>query len=522
MSAHEYGSQPRLDAILARAAISEPGRDAVIFQGQAWTYAKLYDRARRLAGALATLGVQKGDRVAFWIGNRAEFVEILFGVPMLGAMASPLDHWWTWHDAHAALEQIRPKVLIVAASQAASVAGRHEQLQAAGIEHVFCLDDYPADDIFRSYAGLLASATPLERLTPVAPSDPAVVFFTSGSTGRSKGAVHTHGSLLAAATTTALEFELRDGERTLHFLPLFSSCMEHLVPLTLMRATHVIVPQFDAALVWEAIAAHRITHFDAVPTTLRRILDAAPEAVPTSLRLITYASERMPEPLIAALIERLPSVGFVQFYGMMEQLCLTVCSPSDHRRKLGTVGRPMMGAQIQVLNAQGEAVAAGESGEIVARSPTLFAGYWQDEAATAQVITPLGMRTGDLGRFDEDGFLVLDGRVKEMIKTGGLTVIPTEVEGILMEHPSIREAAVIGVPDERWGEAVHAAVTLAPGASLVESDLKAFCQARLAGYKRPKAFHILSDLPRTGIGKIARRLVRERVLALIETNLQKG
>jgi acyl-CoA synthetase (AMP-forming)/AMP-acid ligase II len=508
----EHGSQPRLDAILTRAAISEPARTAVIFQGRSWTYAEVDSRARKLAGGLAALGVQKGDRVAFWIGNRAEFFEILFGVSMLGAMTSPLDHWWTWKDAYPALEQIRPKVLILGASQAALVAKHLGQLQGAGIECVLCLDEFPEEESFGSYADCLAFAAELRILTPVALNDPAVIFFTSGSTGRSKGAVHSHASLLAAATTAAFEFGLHDGERTLHFLPLFSSCMEQLLPLTLMRATHILLPQFDAAGVWEAIQEFQITHFDAVPTTLRRLLDAVPANVPASLRSITYASERMPEQLITALIERMPQVAFVQFYGMMEQLCHTVCSPADQLRKIGTVGRPMIGTQLHVLNADGEPVAPGESGEIIARSPTLFAGYWQDEVATSQVITGKGMRTGDLGRFDADGFLVLDGRVKEMIKTGGLTVIPTEVEDILLGHPAVKEAVVTGVPDERWGEAVHAVVTLSSGASLLEADLRQFCQERLTGYKRPKAFHIVADLPRTGIGKIARRLMREQVM----------
>ena len=512
MNTHEYGSQPRLDAILTRAAVSEPARMAVIFQGKSWTYAEIHERARQLAGGLAALGVQKGDRVAFWIGNRAEFFEILFGVSMLGAMTSPLDHWWAWKDAHRALEQLRPKILIVGSSQGAVVAKHRDQLQAAGIECVLCLNECPVGGIFHCYADWLASATKLRRLTPVALGDPAVIFFTSGSTGRSKGAVHSHASLLAAATTAAFEFGLQDGERTLHYLPLFSSCMEQLLPLTLMRATHVLLPKFDAPAVWEAIQAFQITHFDAVPTTLRRLLDAMPAKVPASLRSITYASEPMPDQLITALIERMPNIGFVQFYGMMEQLCHTVCSPADQLRKIGTVGRPMIGTQLHVLDPSGEPAAPGESGEIIARSPTLFAGYWQDEKATSQVITSRGMRTGDLGRFDEDGYLVLDGRVKEMIKTGGLTVIPSEVEGILLSHPAVKEAVVIGVPDERWGEAVHAVVTLSLGASLLEADLKQFCQERLTAYKRPKVFHVVSDLPRTGIGKIARRLMREQVI----------
>jgi acyl-CoA synthetase (AMP-forming)/AMP-acid ligase II len=500
----EHGSQLRLDAILTRAALTRPQRAAVIFQNTSWSYGEVHDRACRLAGALAALGVQKGDRVALWAANRAEFVEVLFGVPMLGAIASPLDHWWTWKDAHTALVQIRPRVLIVGAPQAAFLQGHDDALRAAGVQHVLYLDD--------GYASRLAAATPLRAATPVAPSDPAVVFFTSGSTGRSKGAVHTHASLTTAAATMNAELEVPDGERTLHFLPLFSSCMEHLIPLTLACGTHIVLPQFDASGVWEAVLRHGVTHFDAVPTTLRRILEVAPATIPASLRSISYASERMPPQLITALIERMPTVEFVQFYGMMEQLCLTVCGPADHLRKIDTVGRPMRGAELYLRDAQGAVAGPGKDGEVFARSPTLFAGYWQDEAATASVMSDGWLRTGDIGRFDEEGFLILEGRVKEMIKSGAQTVIPSEVEGVLLSHPGVREAAVVGVPDERWGEAVHAFITVTPGSSVEEAELKTFCQQRLAGYKRPKVIHIVDDLPRTGIGKVARRVVREQAI----------
>lgn len=513
MSAPVYGSTPRLDALLARAAASEPRRPAVIFQGSKRSYAEVCDRTRRFAGVAAALGLNKGDRVAFWSTNRPEFLEVLFGVSMLGAIFSPLDHWWKWADAWAALEQIRPRILIVGASQALEISAHEDALEAAGVECVLCLDELIEGLACKPYEDVLRSAAALHALTPVVESDPAVILFTSGSTGRSKGAVHTHGSLLSAATVMALELGLRDGERTLHFLPLFSSCLEHLIPLTLARATHVIMPHFDAAAVWEAIVAFGITHFDAVPTTLRRILEVAPDRIPGSLRLISYASERMPQRLITELIERMPAVELVEFYGMMEQLCLTVLSASEQRRKMGTVGRPMMGAELYLQAADGSPSGPGEAGEIIARSPTLFAGYWQDAAATGQVMRGEWMRTGDFGRFDSDGFLMLEGRIKEIIKSGGLTVIPTEVEGVLMQHSSVRDAAVIGMPDERWGEAVHAFVTLSPGAAASESELKSFCQERLTGYKRPKVIHIVPELPRTGIGKIARRVVRAQAAA---------
>jgi acyl-CoA synthetase (AMP-forming)/AMP-acid ligase II len=513
MSSPVYGFVPRLDGLLTRAAASEPRRPAVIFQGTARTYAEVCDRARRFAGIAAAHGLHKGDRVAFWSANRPEFIEVLFGVSMLGGITSPLDHWWKWADAYVALEQIRPRLLIIGKSQALEVFGHGDALAAAGVECVLCLEESLAGLACEPFENQLQSAAPLRALTPVAPTDPAVILFTSGSTGRSKGAVHTHGSLLSAAAIMTLELGLRDGERTLHFLPLFSSCLEHLIPLTLMRSTHIIMPQFDAAAVWESVAAFDVTHFDAVPTTLRRILEVAPARMPESLRLISYASERMPERLIAELIGRMPAVELVEFYGMIEQLCLTVLSPSEQRRKVGTVGRPMLGAQLYLQSVEGNPGGPDEAGEIVARSPTLFAGYWQDAAATGQVMRGEWMRTGDFGRFDSEGFLTLEGRIKEIIKSGGVTVIPTEIEGVLMQHSSVRDAAVIGVPDERWGEAVHAYVTLSPGAVASESELKSFCQDRLTGYKRPKVIHIVTELPRTGIGKIARRVVRAQAAA---------
>jgi acyl-CoA synthetase (AMP-forming)/AMP-acid ligase II len=499
------GSPLRLDALLEHAAATTPAREAVVFRGESRSYAEVHARSCRLAALLAGLGVRKGDRVAWWAGNRPEFVEFLFGVPRLGAIAVPLDHWWTLTDAIEAIAHVRPKVVLAAGPQAAELLRTQDRLTAAGVAHALCLDEPRPGARFESFEHALAAAPARSPLTPVAASDPAAIFFTSGSTGRSKGAVHTHGSLVAAAETMNVELGFADGERTLHFLPLFSSCMEQLIPLTLARATHVILAAFDAVRAWEAIEAYGITHFDAVPTTLRRLLDVAPARIPASLRLVSYASEVMPPVVLAALVERMPQVGFVQFYGMMEQLCLTVLGAADQLRKRGTVGRPMRGAEIRVLEAEGR--------EILARSPTLFAGYWEDPEATARVLQDGWLRTGDRGDFDAEGFLVLDGRLKDLIKTGGATVIPAEVENVLMAHPQVSAAAVVGVPDARWGEAVHAFVTLAANASAGGPELQAFCRARLAGYKCPKAIHVVDEMPRTGIGKIARRLVREHVIA---------
>ncbi len=506
-----HGRALRLDAILSNAAVSNPERAAVIFQGESLTYAEVNDRTRRLAAVLASLYVEKGDRVAFWAANRPEFLEVIFGVSQLGAIAVPLDHWWQHQDAFAALAQVRPKILILGAAQVAMLAAFGSELAAIGVAHILSLDEIPGTS-HRSYAQALAQASPLSEPTAVSALDPALILFTSGSTGRSKGATHTHGGLCATAMIMAVELGLRESERTLHFLPLFSSCLEHVIPLTLVRATHVIMPQFDAAGVWRAIAKHRITHFDAVPTILRRMLDCAPALAPSSLRLITYASEPMPVPLITELLERLPDTEFVQFYGMIEQLCVTVQGASQHRTKPGTVGRPMLGAELRILGPDGEPAAASDVGEIYARTPTMFAGYWSDPDTTAQVMSDGWMKTGDVGYMDGDGFLVLSGRTKEVIKSGGVTVIPGEVEAALISHPLIREAAVVGIPDDFWGEAVHAFVVLNDGAMATETEVIAFCRGLLTGYKTPKLVHFVDDLPRTGIGKISRREIRDQFL----------
>ncbi len=512
----------RLDNILARAAFTHPQREAVVFQDQSWTYSEVHGNACRVAGALAAMGIGKGDRVAIWTANRPEFVEILFGISQLGAISVPMDHWWTWDDARSVVEQVRPRVLILDDPHAALAAEQHESLAQTSVEHVICLDGVSPGKDFELYPRVLEAASPLPEPTSVDPEDAAVIFFTSGSTGRSKGAVHSHRSLMAAAMTMGLEMPLRDGERSLHFLPLFSSCMEHLIPLTLMRATHIILPRFDATAVWQAIDQYQVTHFDAIPTTLRRLMDVVPDTIPTSLRAVTYASERMPVSLIAELHEAMPNVRFAQFYGMIEQLCLTVLDPHEQVRRGSTIGRPMLGAQLYVLDPHAQVAAKGETGELAARSPTLFSGYWEDPVSTQMVMIDGWMRTGDLGREDAEGYIVLEGRVKEIIKSGGNTVIPAEIEGILMQHPGVSEAAVVGIPDEVWGEAVHAFIIPCNGAAFSEAELKQFCKQRLAPYKAPKVVHVVAELPTTGIGKIARRQVRDQYLARQKTNRITG
>jgi len=498
-----------LHDLVDHAARVAPDREAVVFGDRRQTYDDLAKATGRLAAALGARGVSPGDRVAFWATNRGEFAEFLFATSRLGAIAVPLDHWLTTEGALRSVERCRPRVVICSGERAQALAPEAHRLRSGGATVLVDLDG-PAPSGWESYARLLEDSSTSSPAAQVGSDAPALLLFTSGSTGTPKGAVHSHRDLVHTAFIMALELGLQEGERTLHFLPLFSSCLEHLLPLTLVRATHVVLPRFDAELVWETVVDEGITHFDAVPTTLTRLMQVAPARCPESLRLVSYASEPMPTELIRRLVEYAPGTAFVQFYGMIEHLCLTVLGPDDQVSRSRTVGRPMLGTSIRIVDPDGAECLPGHPGEVVATSPTLMQGYWEDPGATGEVIVDGWMRTGDLGHIDDAGFLVLDGRLKEVIKTGGLSVVPRESEEALREHEAVLEAAVIGVPSEKWGEEVQAVVVLRPGFAPDESALLEHCHALLAAYKCPKRIRFADDLPRTGIGKVSRRRLVER------------
>jgi acyl-CoA synthetase (AMP-forming)/AMP-acid ligase II len=307
-----------------------------------------------------------------------------------------------------------------------------------------------------------------------------------------------------------IELGLRETDVTLHFLPMFSSNLEHLLPLSFIGATHVILRKFDPPTVWEAVGQERVTHFDGVPTTMRLLLQCPDLASydTSSLRLISYASEPMPAATITAWLETFPHVEAVQFYGMIEFLCMTVQKSWGQLSRLGTVGKPMLGNDLRVVDEEGRDVPVGTVGEVVCRSACAVRGYWQAPDLTRQAVHDGWRYTGDLGKLDKDGYLTLVGRKKDIIISGGMNVVPAEVEGVLYRYPAVSEAAVIGRPDTNWGEAVHAVVALKPGATAEE--LIRFCADHLSGYKKPRSVEFLPSLPKTGIGKISRKALQDR------------
>ena len=486
---------------------------AVIQESTRLSYGELNQRANRLVHGLRKLGVQKGDRVAFLSRNDYRFVELYFGLPKIGAIFIPLNFWATGNDLAMILNQSRAKVLIVAPEFVDAIEAILPGLPT--VEHVIRLGESASNGMI-PYEHLVSDYPNHEPDEELDPDEDILILYTSGSTGKPKGAVYTHRSLIYAAMVMAVELGLRETDTTLHFLPVFSSNLEHLLPTTLAGATHVIMQKFDAAAVWETVARERVTHFDAVPTIMRLLLQCPglTQFDLGSMRLVTYASEPMPASTITKWLKTLPHVQAVQFYGMIEFLCMTVQKSHEHMSHMGTVGKPMLGTDLRIVDDDGRDVPPDTVGEVVGRSLCAMHGYWEQPDLTRKAIRDGWMYSGDLGKVDKDGFLTLVGRKKNIILSAGMTIAPAEIEEVLYRHHAVAEVAVIGRPDTQWGEAVHAVVALRAGEEVTAEELVRFCADHLAGYKKPRSVAFLPSLPKTGIGKIDRSELERRCQAM--------
>lgn len=503
-----------LGDVVQRNARHFPNREAVVQGDVRLTHAQVNSRANRLAHSLRALGVQPGDRVALLARNDYRFIEIYFALSKIGAIFVPLNFWASEREIVYMLNRCSASALLVSGQYSKMLEAVRSELTS--LRYLVTYEGDPAPDGV-AY-DILLNGNDSEPIHRPDPFDDTLILFTSGSTGLPKGAVYTHHALLYTANAMDLEYGVRENDITLHFLPMFSSNLEQLLPLAYIGATHVILPRFEPSLVWETIERERITHFDAVPTTMRLLLQdpGLNSRDLSSLRLVTYASEPMPPATITEWLERLPHAEAVQFYGMIEFLCITAQQPWAQLGKLGTVGRPHIGTDVRLVREDGTDAPSGEVGEVLAKCPCGMRGYWDDPEGTELAMPQGWMATGDLGYFDDDGFLTLIGRRKDIVKSGGMSVSAAEVESVIYEHPAVAEAAVFGVPDAEYGETVQAVVALKPDATLTEEELVAHCAARLAGYKKPRGVAFQDSLPKTGIGKIAKKALREEFLRQME------
>jgi fatty-acyl-CoA synthase len=489
-----------------------PERDAIWFEGTTTSHAGFAERVRRAAGALAALGVRSGDRVAWTGGNHPSALETLYACGQLGAIWVPVNARLTAPEAEYVLTHSGASVVVHGRDHgelADALRGRLSGVRA------WVAAEPPvaggADSL--PYEELLASSPPEPRDEPVGLEDPCLVMYTSGTTGRPKGAVLTHGNMTWNATNQLLGMDLTADERTLALAPLFHiGGLNGTVNPTLLRGgCAVVVRRFDPAETLRVIEEQRVNSFFAVPTMLdamSREPDFGTRDL-SALRTIGAAGAAVPLPTLRTWLDR--GVTMQQCYGMTEAApgC-TVLDPADAERKVGSAGRPLFFTDLRVVRTDGTDAGVDEVGEVVVSGPNVMAGYWEDPEQTAAALRDGWYHTGDAGSLDAEGYLYIRDRYKDMIISGGENVYPAEVESALLELPGVVEAAVIGVPDERWGEVGLAIVVPAPGAPEDAEAIRTALRARLAGFKVPRHVEFADELPKTATGKIRKPDLRER------------
>ncbi|MEE3330705.1 MAG: AMP-binding protein [Myxococcota bacterium] len=499
---HNVGDWP------ARWARTAPDRLAVVDGEQRIDYESFEDRVARTAGWLLARGVEPGDRVALLLANRASYLELVLATARIGAISVPMNTRLTAHEVAFQLDDAMPRMVVHETELSARVTAalnRSKHPPSAII---------PLDDSERFDARRFACA-PAPSL-PVDPEDPMMILYTSGTTGASKGAVLPHRKTLYNALNATLYFGIRSGEeRVLVAAPLFHSLGLKILSLPVLYAggTLVLHRRFEAERVWGDIERERITYTGGVPTQYARLLERLESSADaqrdrSSLRFLFTAGAA----ISADTVRAYQGHGLVlkQGYGQTETSILCCLSERDSIARAGSVGRPVFHADIRLIDPNSFAgrreewhdVGPGETGEIVVRGPIAMLGYWQKPEETASTFSGGWLRTGDLATRDEEGFITLSGRAHDMYISGGENVYPAEVEAALSQHPSIREVAVVGVANERWGESGRAHVGLAAGVQLDGEARREWASDRLAGFKLPSELAVESELPRTASGKV--------------------
>ena len=488
--------------LLERSARLYPDRVAVrVVGGPSLTYAQLARRVESVAGMLARLGVGRGDRVAVMAPAGLAFFDAYLGAARLGAAAVPFSTRLAPPEIARQLGDADPRAAIVGADHGDKIARAGRRIDV--IEH-----GSP------EYRGLLASSDP----APVAarPGDTALIIYTSGTTGDPKGVCLSHAALTFNALVTAVSQDLRHQDVYLSATPLYHASAGLRVTTMLVDGqTHVVLPAFDPEAAMSAISDEGVTTTIMVATQLQRILDSPgfDRGRFRSMRLLLYGAA----PTRSNLVERMMGAlrcGLYHGYGLTE--AAAVCAalgPEDHHRMVGrhggalSCGRPIVGVDITIRTSGGAVAEPGEVGELLVRTPKLMSGYWRQPEATARAIRNGRLRTGDLGYSDPDGYLYLSGRIKELIISGGVNIYPPQIEDALSSHPRVAEAAVIGVPDPEWGEAVTAVVVPRPGPAPNLADLADWVGARLASHMKPKRLILTDRLPRGPTGKVQKHLL---------------
>lgn len=516
----------RLPDLVRKYAFHTPDKTATYFEGRSNSWSQYCARMHGMAKALLDLGVGPGDRIAYLGMNSHWLVEMYLVPSMIGAIGVPVNYRLSEDEMAETIADCTPQVLIV---------DRHFQERAAALMErcaslgtlIFADWDPPApvlppDTLI--YDDLVAKAGPvaLDAFDGLASAsdDTMTLFYTSGTTGQPKGVMLSHANMLANATGTGPLYQYRSSDVLLLSGPMFHLATGSRVFTSVVYGTtKIIQAKFEVEETMRLIQDQKVTTMTMVPTMLRMILDhpAFSRFDFSSLRCLTYGAAPMPTGVISQCLEQIPGVTFCQGYGMTEaapNLC--VLRPEDHEPvdgvipKLASVGRPIHTTDLRIVDENDRPVKQGETGELIVRGPQVMNGYWNKPEETAEAMRGGFYHTGDAGYRDEDGYVYLAGRTREMIISGGENVYPIETENCLSKHPDVASAAVFGLPDDKWGEKVVAVVALHEGAQATVDDLTAYCREKIAGYKVPKMIRIWDGpLPLSHTNKIDKQKIRK-------------
>jgi acyl-CoA synthetase (AMP-forming)/AMP-acid ligase II len=515
MPAAEPAEPGYLDDRLAHWAATNPDGEAFSYLDRSWTWAQWEERVRRLAGALRGLGIGRGDVVSFLDKNHPACVELTLAAASLGAANAIINFRLAGDEVDYAVNDSGARVLVVGSELMPLIRRLEDRL--TDVEHVLELTPDGGDG--DEYEALLAGAEPFGRDPSVEAEDVCLVMYSSGTTGRPKGVMLTQANMLAHTRNAHEGWCFDDGDKNMVSMPLFHVGGSSYVLFGINDGVpSVMTRDPDGASLAGAIMAGANRTF-LVPAVLAQVLQSGDDAVRLfgQLKTYCYGAAPMPLPLLRAAISAWPDTDFLQVYGLTE-LCgvITHLLPDAHRdaehpERVLSAGRLIPEAELRVVDPESlEDVPAGENGELWFRSPQVMKGYLNRPEETAEVITDDGwFRTGDMGKVDVDGFVYVEDRLKDMIISGGENIYSPEVERVLAEHPAVMEVAVIGVPDDRWGESVKAVVSLHPDAEATEGELIGFCREHLARFKCPKTVDVLEALPRNPTGKILKRDLRQ-------------
>lgn len=485
------------------------------------SYAELGDQAARLVGAFSALGLGRGDRIAFLMANCAEYVACEYAVAKLGGTRVPLAVLLSDDDQIYMMNFARCRTLIYHAKFAARVRAMAPHLDT--VEHFICVGggpDLELPDGHLRLGDLLSRHDPVTAMVEVDPEEIAGIYFTGGTTGRPKGVMLSHRSWFHTYQMEMLDFCVAPRETFVFATPMTHAGGCLILPVLLRQGRCVVLDHFDPDLLLAAIERERATATLLVPTMIYVLLDhpRLGDYDRSSLRNVLYgASAIAPERLKQALAIFGPV--FTQFFGQTEApMALTALQREDHivtdsareAAVLASAGRPTYAARIRLVDDEGRDVAPGETGEVVARSPNMMSGYLDNPQATAAAIRDGWLYTGDIARFDAEGLMTIVDRKKDMIVSGGFNVYPREIEDVLFEHPAVRQAAVVGVPHQKWGEEVKALVVLHAGMTAGAEELIDFVKARKGSLMAPKSIDFVDAIPLTNLGKVDKKVIRAR------------